>query len=112
MHIKEGIASLAQATNASHQQHAILELLHRRISDKKEYPYLARRQRREGIATVAFVLHPNGKIENAHLVSSSSAATLDRAAISAVKKIEPFAVARDYLKQSEEFQVDIEFELL
>ena len=108
----ESLTDTAQATNASRQQHAILELLHRSISDKKEYPYLARRQRREGVATVAFVLHPDGKIENARLVSSSRAMVLDRAALSAVKHIEPFIVARDYLEQSEEFQVDIEFELL
>lgn len=110
--LEQGSASLAQATNASRQQHAILELLHRRISDEKQYPYLARRQRREGTATVAFVLHPDGKIENAHLVSSSRAGVLDRAALSAVKHIEPFRIAGEYLKQSEEFQVDIEFELL
>jgi protein TonB len=86
--------------------------LHRHISDNKEYPYLARRQRREGIATIAFVLHPDGKIENTHLVTSSRAAALDRAALSAVKKIEPFTVAQDYLEHAEEFQVDIEFDLL
>ncbi len=108
----ESVASVAQSTNASQQQHAILELLHKRISDNKEYPYLARRQRREGVATVAFVLHPDGKIENTHLVRSSRAAALDRAALSAVKNIEPFTVAQEYLEQSEEFQVDIEFHLL
>ena len=108
----ESVASVAQSTNASQQQHAILELLHRRISDNKVYPYLARRQRREGVATVAFVLHPDGKIENTHLVTSSRAAVLDRAALSAVKHIEPFVVAQDYLQHAEEFQVDIEFDLL
>jgi len=108
----EGVADTAQATNSSQQKHAILELLHRRISDNKEYPYLARRQRREGVATVAFVLHPDGKIENTRLVSSSHVAVLDRAALSAVRHIEPFAPAQEYLKQAEEFQVDIEFELL
>lgn len=106
------IASVAQSTNASQQQHTILELLHSRISDNKEYPYLARRQRREGVATVAFVLNPDGTIENAHLVSSSRAMALDHAALSAVKKIEPFKAAQEYLKRSETFQVDIEFELL
>ena len=108
----ESLASVAQATNASQQKHAILELLHRRISDNKEYPYLARRQRREGVATVAFVLHPDGKIENAHLVTSSRAAVLDRAALSAVKHIEPFTLAQKYLEHAEEFQVDIKFDLL
>ena len=94
------------------QQHAILELLHRRISDNKEYPYLARRQRREGVATVAFILHPDGSIENAHLVVSSHARVLDRAALSAVEQIEPFDAAKEYLESSESFQVDIEFDLL
>ena len=108
----ESLASVSQATNASQQKHAILELLHRRISDNKEYPYLARRQRREGVATVAFVLHPDGTVENAHLVTSSRAASLDRAAISAVKHIEPFTIAQKYLEHAEEFQVDIKFDLL
>jgi TonB family protein len=105
-------AHTVQSTNASQQRHSILELLHRRISDNKEYPYLARRQRREGVATVAFVLHPDGKIENTHLVTSSRAAALDRAALSAVKHIEPFTLAQEYLEHAEEFQVDIEFDLL
>lgn len=108
----EGFAYSAQATRASRQQHTILQLLHRRISENKEYPYLARRQRREGIATVAFVLHPDGRIENPHLVASSRAASLDRAALSAVKHIEPFAAAQEYLQRAEQFQVDIEFDLL
>lgn len=105
-------AQVAQSTNASQQQHTILELLHRRISDNKEYPYLARRQRREGVATVAFVLYPDGRVENAHLVASSHARALDRAALSAVEQIEPFIAAKEYLEKSETFQVDIEFDLL
>ena len=109
---KKDITQFEQATNASQQHHSIVELLHSRISDKKEYPYIARRQRREGIATVAFVLHPNGKIENARLVTSSRTHALDRAALSAVQGIEPFSVAQDYLKQSEKFQVDVAFNLL
>jgi protein TonB len=111
-HRDEGAAPMLQSSNASQQQHTILELLHRRISDNKEYPYLARRQRREGVATVAFVLHPDGRIENAHLVASSHARTLDRAALSAVRQIEPFIAAKEYLERSETFQVDIEFDLL
>ena len=109
---KESVTHIAQSTNASQQQHTILELLHRRISDNKEYPYMARRQRREGVATVAFVLHPDGKVENTRLVTSSHASALDRAALTAVKHIEPFTNAHEYLEQAETFQVDIEFELL
>jgi TonB family protein len=58
------------------------------------------------------VLHPDGRIENAHLVASSHARTLDRAALSAVQQIEPFIAAKEYLERSETFQVDIEFDLL
>jgi len=108
----EYVASVQHSTNASQKQHSILELLHNSISNNKEYPYLARRQRREGVATVSFVLYPDGTIEDTHLVVSSHATVLDRAALAAVKKIEPFAAAQDYLEQSKKFQIDIEFELL
>ena len=90
----------------------LLKLLHSRISDKKQYPYFAKRQRREGVATVSFVLHPNGDIEDARLVNSSHTELLDRAALSAVEKIEPFEAARDYLETAETFKIDVVFELL
>ena len=90
----------------------LIELLHSRISDKKQYPYFAKRQRREGVATVSFVLHPNGDIEDARLVNSSRTELLDRAALTAVKKIEPFEAAQDYLETAETFNIDVVFELL
>ena len=105
-------AQFSQSTNARQQQHSLLELLHNTISNNKEYPYLARRQRREGVATVGFVLHPDGTIKNARLVNSSSNGILDRAALSAVKRIEPFIPARDYIRQAEEFKIDVVFKLL
>ncbi len=105
-------AQVLQSTNARQQQYSILELLHSSISNNKEYPYLARRQRREGIATVGFELHPDGTIKNTRLVNSSSTAMLDRAALSAVKRIEPFTPAQDYIEQAEEFKIDVVFKLL
>jgi periplasmic protein TonB len=102
----------ARSTAASQHQHAILELLHSSINQHKEYPYLARRQRREGISTVAFVLYPDGSIENTHLVQSSNTVALDRAALSAVERIAPFSAAQDYLDAAEQFKIDIVFELL
>lgn len=102
---------LAQSTNAREQQQSILALLHATISNNKEYPYIARRQRREGTATVGFVLHPDGSIENARLLASSRAGMLDRAALSAVKRIEPFTAAHDYLEHAEEFRINVVFNL-
>ncbi len=109
---EDSITTVAQSTAASQQQHSILELLHSRIADNKRYPYLAKRQRREGVTTVAFVLHPSGMIEDMHLINSSQTNALDRAALSAVKGISPFIPAQDYLKQAETFKVDVVFKLL
>ncbi|MCG6938253.1 MAG: energy transducer TonB [Gammaproteobacteria bacterium] len=107
-----GVSRISQSTNAKQQRHMLIELLHSCISNNKEYPYLARRQRREGVATVGFVLHPDGTVKNPHLVASSHTAMLDRAALSAVKRIAPFAPAGDYIEQAEEFQIDVVFKLL
>ena len=109
---EDSITTVAQSTAVSQQQHSILELLHSRIADNKRYPYLAKRQRREGVTTVAFVLHPSGMIEDMHLINSSQTNALDRAALSAVKGISPFIPAQDYLKQAETFKVDVVFKLL
>lgn len=108
----DSIAQVMPSTNASEQRHSILELLHSQISNNKKYPYLARRQRREGVTTVAFVLHPDGSIENTHTIHSSQTIALDRAALSAVKGIEPFNAAQHYLEQAEEFHVDVVFKFL
>jgi len=106
------VAMIPQSEIAKQQQQVMLQLLHASISEKKEYPYLARRQRREGVATVAFLLNPDGTIEHAQLVSSSRTSSLDRAAMSAVKRIEPFSPAQQYLEHAEEFKVDVVFKLL
>lgn len=105
-------ASPVQSGNTVEHRQSIIELLHDSISKNREYPYLARRQRREGIATIGFLLHPDGSVENTHLVTSSRSGALDRAALSAVKRIEPFTQARDYLRQAEEFRIDVVFKLL
>lgn len=111
--IEEGssVSQVAQSTSASQQQHSIIELLHRRISDNKNYPYLARKQRREGISTIAFMLYPDGSIENTRLLHTSQSSLLDRAALSAVNRIEPFTAAQEYIQQAKEFQIDVVFNL-
>lgn len=106
------LTSVTQSTNASEKQHHILELLHSHIGDNKTYPYLARRQGREGVSTVKFMLHPDGTIENTQLITSSKTLVLDRAALTAVKSISPFKAAQDYLNQTEVFKVDVVFSLL
>jgi len=88
----ESRSVLRQSTNAAQQQLSILALLHDSISN-------------------GFILHPDGSIEDAHLVASSSADTLDRAALSAVKRIAPFTPAQEYLDHAEAFKIDVVFNL-
>lgn len=103
---------LARSTNAAMHNISIVDLLHTRISEHKQYPYMARRQRREGVARVGFVLHPDGSINETRLVHSSRTRTLDKAALEAVQRIEPFEAAKDYLDQPEAFQVDVVFNVM
>jgi len=98
-----------RSTNSAQQKTSIIELLHTKISAHKQYPYLARRQRREGIARVEFVLNPDGTIIDPRLVNSSRTRALDKAALEAVKGIEPFRPAKDYIDQPESYQVDVVF---
>jgi TonB family protein len=107
-----GEQAVSRSTNAMMHNSSIIELLHTKISEHKQYPYMARRQRREGIARIEFVLHPDGSVDDAHLVNSSRTRSLDKAAMKAVKSIEPFRHAKDYLDQPEAFQVDVVFNVL
>jgi len=107
-----GEKAVSRSTNAATHSISIVELLHSRISEHKQYPYMARRQRREGVARVGFVLHPDGSIDDTQLLHSSRTRMLDKAAIEAVQGIEPFEPAKDYLDQPEAFQVDVVFNVM
>jgi len=107
-----GEKAVTRSTDTARNYSTIIELLHSKISEHKQYPYMARRQRREGIARVEFVLYPDGSIDEAHLVNSSRTRSLDNAAIKAVESIEPFLFAKEYLQQPEAFQVDVVFNVL
>ena len=107
----DGADTQTAVIDAETQTAAMLELLHDAISDHKRYPYLARRQRREGTAQVEFVLHPDGRIDNTALLESSRSQVLDRAALSAVADIAPFKPAEQYLSQAQTFRIDVVFRL-
>ena len=107
-----GEQASTRSTNSAQHKNAIIELLHSKISEHKQYPYLARRQRREGVATVEFVLHPDGTVLNPRLVHSSRTSSLDKAALDAVKNIEPFTPAKNFIDQPEAYRVDVVFNVL
>ena len=107
-----GEKALTRSTNAAMNNNHIIELLHTKISEHKQYPYLAKRQRREGTARVEFMLYPDGSIDAARLLRSSKTRSLDKAALNAVESIAPFSYAKDYLDRPETFQVDVVFNVM
>jgi protein TonB len=107
-----GEDAVTASTRASAHDSSIVEILHATISANKRYPYLAVRQRREGVARVEFILYPDGAIADARLIQSSRTRILDKAALDAVKGIEPFRLAKDYLDKPEAFQVDVVFNVM
>lgn len=90
---------------------ALLAFLHAQISKHKRYPALARRQRREGTATVAFHLRPNGGLERLAVLHSSGHGALDDAALRAVRGGAPFQLAGAGLLAPRRFTVSVSFQL-
>ena len=102
----ESVAT-ATATDLS----VLISLLHEEIARHKQYPSLAKRQQREGTATVSFALYPDGAIDQVNVVSSSGFGRLDKAALYAVSEAAPFAAAEHYLDRARHFKVNIVFSL-
>jgi len=89
----------------------LLALLHSAISREKRYPTLARRQRREGTATVSFSLSPSGDMAGINIDRSSGFRMLDTAALGAVSRVAPFKPAQTVLTEVTPFKVDVIFRL-
>ncbi len=81
------------------------------INRQKNYPYMARRQHREGLVKLNFVMHPNGNVTNIAIVESSRFHLLDKAAMQAVESISPFHLAAEYLTMQQHYDVGIDFRL-
>lgn len=89
----------------------LLSQLHQAINANKRYPNVARRMRQQGSAEIAFRLAPNGAINAITLTRSSGKRGLDRAALTAVQKINPFDAAQQFLKVAQDFRISVNFEL-
>ena len=89
----------------------LIALLHDEIARHKRYPALAKRQHREGTATVSFALYPDGAIEEINVISSSGFGRLDKAALFAVSEAAPFLAAQSFIDQARHFKVNIVFSL-
>ncbi|MGD8483286.1 MAG: TonB family protein [Thioalkalispiraceae bacterium] len=90
---------------------ALYQLLHHAINQNKHYPLAALRMRQQGKVRVSFKLFNNGNVDALQVAQSSGYHSLDKAALLAVERIQPFQPAADYIAQVKDFQLDIIFQL-
>ena len=101
-----------QTTTFSYAENEqFVSLLHQAIDQRKRYPTLAQRQRREGLVKLQFVVHPNGQVTDVAVIESSQFDLLDAAALDAVNAISPFMLASTYIQEQRIYDMDIEFRL-
>jgi protein TonB len=104
-------ASAASEPSGKGRRDELMALLHREISRHKRYPLIARRQQREGRATISFRLYPDGRMDHVSVAHSSGFQPLDDAALEAVDGVAPFEAAGHYLAHVERFEVNVVFTL-
>lgn len=68
---------------------AYLQRFRRRVQESLEYPLAARRQGLSGKVELEVLLAPSGRIDAVRVISSSSHAVLDDAALRAVRRLAP-----------------------
>ena len=87
--------------------------LKQRIQQVRQYPRWARRQEWEGTVALRFDVQSTGRLEDVQLLHSSGFEILDKEAIAAVHRAQPFPAFPDYLSQKEiKVQVSIHFQLM
>ena len=87
------------------------KLLHSEINKNKRYPLSALRLNREGTVQISFQLLKSGYINTLKISNSSGYNALDIAALNAVKNIQPFIPARQYIASVKKFILDVRFQL-
>ena len=103
--------SPAHQTTTGEPIPTLAALLHAAIERQKQYPASAQEQEREGRATLAFTLLPNGDVKNLHIQHTSGTASLDQAALAAINAAVPFQDVARYLTTAENYQLDVVFAL-
>jgi protein TonB len=100
------------AANRGQPVHELLALLHAAIQKQQRYPLSAQQMAREGRVTVVFILLPSGQIQQVRIMQSSGTASLDEAALMAVRDAAPFQQVDKYLQTAKEYSVDVVFTLV
>lgn len=95
----------------SQKAEALSVYLYQAINQQKHYPYRAKRQNKQGVVKLSFVMHPTGDVTDVSVTHSSQYAILDKAATHAVEAISPFYLAGQYLNSKHQYSVDIDFRI-
>jgi len=102
---------ISSKAKKNHELKELNKLLYTAINNNKRYPLSALRLSREGTVKLTFNLLKNGDINELKVINSSGYHALDSAALKAVKTIQPFIPARQYIASVENFLLDIRFQL-
>lgn len=93
-------------------ERAYLAELQRAIARHQRFPEDARRRKATGVATLAFVVHADGRIGQVRVVKSSGDAALDQAAVSALARLGRFKpIPASIGRSSWPMRVPIRFDL-
>jgi len=87
-----GQGTTASPTDSAGEEEARNLAVRQRLESFKHYPTSARRRGIEGAVDVSFRLNDDGRAEDMQLVSGSGYSILDDAALSTVRRAEPFPV--------------------
>jgi len=93
------------------EKNVLNTLLYSAINANKHYPVSALRLQREGTVSIVFKLMNSGEINTLGVSRSSGYNSLDHAALIAVKRIQPFHPAKEYISNAQQFNVDVVFQL-
>ncbi|AFL73191.1 energy transducer TonB [Thiocystis violascens] len=105
-----GGESASAVRDRSEQEY--LSALQQAIKRHQNYPMEARRRQQTGIATVAFVIRPDGRIDQIRLAKGSGQSALDRAALDALRRLGRFKPIPTSLGRSSwPLRVPIRFDL-
>lgn len=88
-----------------------LDRFRRRVQDSLGYPLAARRQGLSGTVEIEVLLEPSGRLSAVRLVSSSSHAVLDEAALLAVKGLSPEPFPEGLPRRPLRIRLPLAFEL-
>ena len=110
--IKPQTGQKASVSRGSFSRDRYVQKLTRHIASRKRYPKTARQRRMEGKVVVSFSLDGQGNLREASVVQSSKRHVLDNAAISTLRRSQPFPLPSAGAKHREmSFKIPISYSL-